>query len=933
MPIRGLRLLCRCLSIVAFASLALAAAPVQAATATTITPQNGYWWNPAQPGRGYVIEIQGTTLFMAGFLYSSSGEATWVATTGQMLSSSQYVGSLVTYSGGQTLTGSYQAPTLAPSLGDISITFTANNQGTISWPGGTVPIQRFDIVPGGSSTAQPATNPQTGWWWDPSQSGRGFAFEMQGGQAYFAAYMYDASGNPTWYLANGSFANSTFTGVWQQYAGGQTMTGPFQFPGLANANVGSVTLQFTDATHATLTLPNNQQIAFGRYQFATGPVLPVPIGLWQPAAGSVPSTGSYVYLEGDPGDYVSGGNTYTYTLADALIQLTASGDNLAVTVTGNQSWNGDFLAMSTISQLQPGYYGNLTRFPFENPYVGGLSWTGQGNGCNTLTGWFAVDAITYTGGNLAEIDLRFEQHCEGASPALRGNIHWNINDTATTGSGGTGGTSGGTSGGPTPIPPGLWMPGAGSTPATGNYIYLVGQSGDYVSGGLTNTYTQSNSVITLDATSGLLAVTVDGNDNWTGDFQTMDTISQLQVGYYGNLMRYPFDNPVLGGLSWYGDGRGCNTLTGWFAVDDVAYNGSNLASIDLRFEQHCEGAGPALDGKIHWSSTDTSTPGGPSPIPAGLWQPAAGSTPASGNYVYLTGQAGDYIIGANTFIYTQANATLQITGSSGLLSVTVTGNDNWTGDFQTMNTINQLQVGYYPNLERWPFNNPATGGLSWYGDGRGCNTLSGWFVVDNVVYTGGSLTAIDLRFEQHCEGAGPAMDGQIHWNVNDTTAPGGPVFPVPTGLWQPPAGSTPASGNYVYLQSDSGDYIGAGQTLTYTPATNNLVVSVSGILMTVNVYELSNMLDWTGDFEGMNTLSQLQAGYYGGVERYPFNNPTTGGLSWYGEGRGCNTLTGWFAVDDITFSNGDLTAIDVRFEQHCEGGTPALHGQIHWTNP
>jgi len=26
-----------------------------------------------------------------------------------------------------------------------------------------------------------------------------------------------------------------------------------------------------------------------------------------------------------------------------------------------------------------------------------------------------------------------------------------------------------------------------------------------------------------------------------------------------------------------------------------------------------------------------------------------------------------------------------------------------------------------------------------------------------------------------------------------------------------------------------------------------------------------------------------------------------------------------------------LTALDLRFEQHCEGGTPALHGAIHWS--
>ena len=29
---------------------------------------------------------------------------------------------------------------------------------------------------------------------------------------------------------------------------------------------------------------------------------------------------------------------------------------------------------------------------------------------------------------------------------------------------------------------------------------------------------------------------------------------------------------------------------------------------------------------------------------------------------------------------------------------------------------------------------------------------------------------------------------------------------------------------------------------------------------------------------------------------------------------------------------GSLTAIDLRFEQHCEGNSPALHGKIHWAS-
>ena len=77
---------------------------------------------------------------------------------------------------------------------------------------------------------------------------------------------------------------------------------------------------------------------------------------------------------------------------------------------------------------------------------------------------------------------------------------------------------------------------------------------------------------------------------------------------------------------------------------------------------------------------------------------------------------------------------------------------------------------------------------------------------------------------------------------------------------------------------------------------------------------------------GQTGTVQLLPGYYGNLERYPFHNPAHGGLSWSGQGRGCNTLTGWFVVDSVAYNSGILSAIDLRFEQHCEGGTAALHG-------
>ena len=342
--------------------------------------------------------------------------------------------------------------------------------------------------------------------------------------------------------------------------------------------------------------------------------------------------------------------------------------------------------------------------------------------------------------------------------------------------------------------------------------------------------------------------------------------------------------------------------------------------------------GTAMSANYSWTFqtfSDGSSTGPVNPPPDGLWQPAPGSTPATGNFVYLKSDVGDSIGMGQTYTYTQVNAILSFSESGGHLSINVNGNSTWYGNFQTMNTISQLQPGFYPGLQRYPFHNPVLGGLDWTGGGRGCNTQKGWFALDNVTYdANGVLTAIDLRFEQNCEGGTTALHGAIHWTSTDTTTPAGPVNPPPAGLWQPASGSTPATGNFVYLQSDVGDYIGQGQTYTYTPATAVLSVSATGGHLSINV---NGNTWWYGNFQTMYTISQLQPGLYQGLKRYPFHNPAFGGLDWSGDGRGCNSLIGWFAIDSVTYDlNGTLTAIDLRFEQNCGGGTTSLHGVIHW---
>ena len=174
----------------------------------------------------------------------------------------------------------------------------------------------------------------------------------------------------------------------------------------------------------------------------------------------------------------------------------------------------------------------------------------------------------------------------------------------------------------------------------------------------------------------------------------------------------------------------------------------------------------------------------------------------------------------------------------------------------------------------------------------------------------------------------PPLRGKIYWTANDPTTPPGPVTPPPAGLWEPMPGITPANGDFVYLESEQGDWVGQGASYLYTDDDAQINVTSSEAILSIDIFGSEN---WSGDFAGMSHLNQLEAGYYGDLERFSFHNPVKGGLTWGGEGRGCNVLTGWFVVDSVTYDGSNLVGIEMRFEQFCDGDTGALNGQIRWS--
>ena len=138
----------------------------------------------------------------------------------------------------------------------------------------------------------------------------------------------------------------------------------------------------------------------------------------------------------------------------------------------------------------------------------------------------------------------------------------------------------------------------------------------------------------------------------------------------------------------------------------------------------------------------------------------------------------------------------------------------------------------------------------------------------------------------------------------------------------------------LYLNSQPGDYIGAGQQQTYTIADGVFQLSTSNAAQHVSVAFHTQTYShwWYLDFAAPSG-TPLTSGQYEGATRYPFQSPVGNGLDVAGDGRGCNELTGRFVVLEAAYDNsGNVLKFAADLEQHCEGGNPALFGSIRYNS-
>lgn len=649
---------------------------------------------------------------------------------------------------------------------------------------------------------------------------------------------------------------------------------------------------------------------------ATGAPPASPAVLALPAP--VPGSGTVVRLQSFAGDTLGQGSSQNNTLADAGIAVEAAGSGLKITVRGERFWE-IWIRTDTVGNLvREGQHTGLRRNILGGDSVVGFDVQREAQACQNADGLLSVDRVVYAQGALAEVELRFAQRCDGATGQLQGQVRWVASEQPVRAAA-------------APVPADLWRPAATAVPAAGNWVYIEANGFEPVFEGRTQTFTEQNSVLDVNAAGDRIDINVRGFDLWFARLRGIQRPEGLTVGHYPMLRGFgPRYNPARGALSWYRGTAICDDPSGWFALDRIEYAQGALTALEFRFEQRCPSHAGVVRGMVRWQAAQRQLPPAPATAPAGLWAPATTDLPAAGSYLLLESEPGDFIGGGSRRLLLPAGTNFLVFDDRGTLRTQFLERDRnvtWRGEFRSRYTVERLEVGY-----RGPLSgnvaNTAIGGLSFSGDGRGCSLGEGWFVVDEVSHRHGILRSLTLRFEQRCLNSSAALRGQLRWQSDDPLLTAGPAdAPLPEPALAPPP-EMPSSGSALLLQSRGLDFQGGGRDWLYTGRTA-IITAERASFGQLFQFGVVGDQSWTGQIWLPEGQSRVLPG------RFPFTSSfgVPGGghaFSLSGDGRACDNTTGWLDIDRAVYDGDRLTLLELRFEQRCTGSPYPLYGQFRW---
>jgi hypothetical protein len=110
-------------------------------------PQRGWYVSPGEAGRGWMVEVQGDKLFIAGFMYNNNGYPIWYLSSGTMTNANFFSGVWQNFGSGQTYTSQWAAPGAVltnSNAGSLTLNFGTSTTGSLTLPNGRIiPLVRF----------------------------------------------------------------------------------------------------------------------------------------------------------------------------------------------------------------------------------------------------------------------------------------------------------------------------------------------------------------------------------------------------------------------------------------------------------------------------------------------------------------------------------------------------------------------------------------------------------------------------------------------------------------------------------------------------------------------------------------------------------------------------------------------------------------------
>jgi len=427
--------------------------------------------------------------------------------------------------------------------------------------------------------------------------------------------------------------------------------------------------------------------------------------------------------------------------------------------------------------------------------------------------------------------------------------------------------------------------------------------------------------------------------SWAVTFSTETMLQNLVPGFYGSAERSGYSDWASPGMDIYGNGRGCNTVTGFFTILDyqVDYSGAvpRAKSFAATFEQHCEGSSVSLRGHFYYNyEVPLRTSIVTYPV-----LPEAGASQSYDQTLVATGGIGPYTW-ALTGGQLPGGLTLSPDGKFG-------GVPTEGGDFTfrlsatdaqgvvserefSIHIIQPLVVATPSTLPQATLRQPYSFALT----ASGGTPPYSWSITNGVA---GRQPPPGMTLSSTGVLSGiPIVSSTYYMDIHVTDANSRPADAeikldvlTPDGL---------LGQRQLILISDPGDYVGMGYDYLMGDQDGNWnaygTIRAGGSLVDdVRVTFSGQGGDfWSVRFATAKLGVPLGPGFYTDVQLIPIESDSHPGMTISGEGRGCNYVHGSFRILDSEMDYSLETPRVVRFaatfEQYCENSTAAIRGAI-----